>query len=189
MEEVLEKKIQYLEDENKQLEDLIKELVNNHQDIYFDKVKTQNIFDLQYKIQSLELKNKDINKAYDNLKYYYPVNFRKIPMMFKLKLKSIYWDIDDIHNKYEFRFTYDDSNLNKEEKQKFLLEFITNINEEEYNVKLINEIGSFTKYKDCCKYYNNWRKIIYCDIKEGDIKTGDIKKNNLDTDYLIKIYT
>jgi hypothetical protein len=78
MENINIKKIENLINENNELDKLIKELVNNHENIFFNKEKDNLIYSQNFDISILEKKNKYLYESYNNLKYYYP---RKYPIV------------------------------------------------------------------------------------------------------------
>jgi hypothetical protein len=73
MEELLRKKFQVLTDIKKHQEGLIKELVINHQDMYYDHEKTQIIYALKHKIDCIEAEIKKLYGVCSELKTYYNI--------------------------------------------------------------------------------------------------------------------
>jgi hypothetical protein len=79
MEKLNEKKIGYLKYENDELEKIIKDRINNHENLFFDNEKQQLIFNQTNKIRELKIKNKKLEEAYTIINNIYPYKF-KVPL-------------------------------------------------------------------------------------------------------------
>jgi hypothetical protein len=77
MENINIKKIEYLIYENNSLEAVIKERINNYENIFNNNETQQIIFNQNNKIRDLERKNKSLVDIYNSLNILYPLKYRQ----------------------------------------------------------------------------------------------------------------
>jgi hypothetical protein len=76
MEKLNEKKIAYLLSENNEYEEIIKEIINNHENLFIDNEAQQLLFYQTNKIRDLQRKKKKLEEAHEILNNLYPLKLK-----------------------------------------------------------------------------------------------------------------
>jgi hypothetical protein len=77
MENLNNKKIEYLKYENIEMDNIVKYHHNHHENLYHNEEEEKIIFNQNNKIRDLERKNKSLYDIYFSLKILYPLKYRK----------------------------------------------------------------------------------------------------------------
>jgi hypothetical protein len=76
MDKLNEKKIEYLLFENNEYEKIIKDRINNHENLFIDNETQQLLFYQTNKIRDLQRKNKKLEEAHEILNNLYPLKLK-----------------------------------------------------------------------------------------------------------------